>query len=142
MDTPKQARCELCQSGSLEDFLVPDKLQILKCPECGLYQKGISLVGVDYASDYHEGYDRRRASKVRTAQVRLSRLTRLTGPASGRLLDVGCSVGCTLEAAARMGEATVRNTLSVLDGQPNYEMMLNKEVLGSAAPPAATNNSE
>ena len=93
MDTPNQARCELCQCSPLEDFLVPEKLQILKCPECGLYQKGVSLVGVDYASDYHEGYDRRRASKVRTAEVRLSRLTRLAGPASGRLLDVGCSVG-------------------------------------------------
>lgn len=113
MDTsPEDPRCELCQCGSLENFLVPDKLQILKCPECGLYQKGTSLVGVDYASDYHEGYDRRRASKVRTAQVRLSRLTRLTGPASGRLLDVGCSVGCTLEAAARMGWEAVGTDVS------------------------------
>ena len=109
MDTaPRQqdntpARCELCQSHALEDFLVPGKLQILKCSECGLYQKGISLVGVDYAGDYHEGYDRRRASKVRTALVRLSRLTRLAGAARGRLLDVGCSVGCTLEAARLMG---------------------------------------
>ena len=113
MDTaPKQASCQLCQCNSLEDFLVPEKLQILKCPECGLYQKGISLVGVDYASDYHEGYDRRRASKVRTAEVRLSRLTRLTGPASGRLLDVGCSVGCTLEAARRMGWEAVGTDVS------------------------------
>ena len=112
MDTPKQARCELCQSGSLEDFLVPEKLQILKCPECGLYQKGVSLVGVDYARDYHQGYDRRRASKVRTAMVRLSRLTRLAGSASGRLLDVGCSVGCTLEAARRMGWEAVGTDVS------------------------------
>jgi D-3-phosphoglycerate dehydrogenase len=37
--------------------------------------------------------------------------------------------GLTLEAAARMAEATVRNILSVLDGQPNCEMVLNKEVL-------------
>jgi D-3-phosphoglycerate dehydrogenase len=51
--------------------------------------------------------------------------------------------GLTLEAAARMAQATVRNILSVLDGQPNYEMMLNREVLRSAAaPPAATNKSE
>jgi len=103
VDTPKQPCCELCKHGFLEEFLVPEKLRILKCPKCGLYQKGLSLVGVDYASDYHEGYYRRRASKVRTAEVRLSRLTRLTGPANGRLLDVGCSVGCTLEAATQMG---------------------------------------
>ena len=37
--------------------------------------------------------------------------------------------GLTLEAAARMAEATVRNILSVLDGRPNCEMVLNKEVL-------------
>ncbi len=56
MDTPKQPCCELCKHGFLEEFLVPEKLRILKCPKCGLYQKGLSLVGVDYASDYHEGY--------------------------------------------------------------------------------------
>jgi D-3-phosphoglycerate dehydrogenase len=37
--------------------------------------------------------------------------------------------GLTREAAARMAEVTVRNVLSVLDGQPNYEMVLNREVL-------------
>ena len=37
--------------------------------------------------------------------------------------------GLTREAAARMGEVTVRNILSVLDGQPNHELVLNKEVL-------------
>jgi D-3-phosphoglycerate dehydrogenase len=41
--------------------------------------------------------------------------------------------GLTQEAAARMAEVTVRNILSVLDDQPNIELMLNKEVLRSAA---------
>jgi D-3-phosphoglycerate dehydrogenase / 2-oxoglutarate reductase len=50
--------------------------------------------------------------------------------------------GLTREAAARMAEVTVRNVLGVLDGQPNCELMLNEEVLRSAAPPAATNNSK
>jgi hypothetical protein len=45
-------------------------------------------------------------------------------------------------AAARMVEVTVRNILGVLDGQPNCELMLNGEVLRSAAPPAATNSSK
>ena len=49
--------------------------------------------------------------------------------------------GLTREAAARMAEVTVRNILSVLDGQPNCELMLNREVLRSAAL-AATNNSK
>jgi phosphoglycerate dehydrogenase-like enzyme len=41
--------------------------------------------------------------------------------------------GLTQEAAARMAEVTVRNILSILDDQPNIELMLNKEVLRSAA---------
>jgi len=49
--------------------------------------------------------------------------------------------GLTREAAARMAEVTVRNILGVLDGQPNCELMLNREVLRSAAL-AATNNSK
>jgi D-3-phosphoglycerate dehydrogenase len=49
--------------------------------------------------------------------------------------------GLTREAAARMAEVTVRNILSVLDGQPNWELMLNREVGRCAAPPASTNNS-
>jgi D-3-phosphoglycerate dehydrogenase len=36
--------------------------------------------------------------------------------------------GLTREAAARMAEVTVRNILSVLDGQPNRALVLNKEV--------------
>ena len=45
--------------------------------------------------------------------------------------------GLTREAAARMAEVTVRNVLGVLDGQPNRELMLNREVLRFAAPLAA-----
>jgi hypothetical protein len=45
---PKQPCCELCKHGFLEEFLVPEKLRILKCPKCGLYQKGLSLLGVDH----------------------------------------------------------------------------------------------
>jgi D-3-phosphoglycerate dehydrogenase / 2-oxoglutarate reductase len=50
--------------------------------------------------------------------------------------------GLTREAATRMAEVTVRNILGVLDGQPNYELMLNREVLRSATPLPATNNSK
>jgi D-3-phosphoglycerate dehydrogenase / 2-oxoglutarate reductase len=49
--------------------------------------------------------------------------------------------GLTLEAAARMAEVTVRNILSVLDGRPNYELMLNREAISSGAS-ATTHNSE
>jgi len=42
--------------------------------------------------------------------------------------------GLTREAAARMAEVTVRNILSVLDGKPNYALMLNKEALEVGVP--------
>lgn len=38
--------------------------------------------------------------------------------------------GITREAAARMAEVTINNILSVFDGNPNLDLMLNKEVLG------------
>ena len=42
----------------------------------------------------------------------------------------------------RAPKGQAKNILSVLDGQPNCELMLNREVLRSAAPLAATNNSK
>ena len=50
--------------------------------------------------------------------------------------------GLTLEAAARMAEVNVSNILGVLDGKPNSELMLNREALRSAAPPALATGSQ
>jgi D-3-phosphoglycerate dehydrogenase / 2-oxoglutarate reductase len=41
--------------------------------------------------------------------------------------------GLTVEAAARMAETAVLNIISVFDGNPNRALLLNKEILGSAA---------
>ena len=38
--------------------------------------------------------------------------------------------GVTVEAVARMAEATARNMLSVIDGKPIRENVINQEVLG------------
>jgi D-3-phosphoglycerate dehydrogenase len=38
--------------------------------------------------------------------------------------------GVTVEAVAAMAEVTARNILSVLDGAPNRDNVINKEVLG------------
>ena len=38
--------------------------------------------------------------------------------------------GVTSEAVERMAIVTVQNLLSVLDGKPNRENVVNKEVLG------------
>jgi D-3-phosphoglycerate dehydrogenase / 2-oxoglutarate reductase len=43
--------------------------------------------------------------------------------------------GLTSEAQARMGQTAVRNVLGVLDGQPNYRLMLNRQAVQVAGSP-------
>jgi SAM-dependent methyltransferase len=56
-----------------------------------------------YAAQYHQGYERHRAQKLRTAMVRLNRAAAWLTVERPRLLDIGCSVGCTVEAADARG---------------------------------------
>jgi 2-polyprenyl-3-methyl-5-hydroxy-6-metoxy-1,4-benzoquinol methylase len=60
-----------------------------------------------YEGEYHSGYERKRPAKLRTAIVRVNRIASLIRRQSPdepvRLLDIGASVGCTLEAAEQRG---------------------------------------
>jgi 2-polyprenyl-3-methyl-5-hydroxy-6-metoxy-1,4-benzoquinol methylase len=56
-----------------------------------------------YAEEYHSGYERHRRKKLRTAAVRLNRIAPLIRTDAPRLLDVGSSVGCIVEAALDRG---------------------------------------
>lgn len=102
------AACQLCDSHDLRPFVVPDRLLLWHCGRCGLYQYGEMPAQNAYEGDYHSGYSAKRRSKLRTAAVRLNRIAGLLcrkahiGQAV-RLLDVGASVGCTLQAAAQRG---------------------------------------
>lgn len=100
--------CENCGHGGLEPFVISSDHRLLHCPQCLLYQKGTPPDDALYENFYHTGYARRRNNKIITALVRLGALTRyiaagcITAP-KPRMLDIGCSIGATVEAGSRMG---------------------------------------
>lgn len=91
--------CQLCGANNLERFEVPEKLLLWYCRGCDLYQNGQLPEDSAYEAEYHSGYERNRDSKLKTASIRLNRIAPLVKAAKPRLLDVGCSVGCVIEAA-------------------------------------------
>jgi 2-polyprenyl-3-methyl-5-hydroxy-6-metoxy-1,4-benzoquinol methylase len=103
--------CQLCGSAELTSFVVPNRLSLWRCGDCGLYQNGEMPASDAYEGDYHAGYARNRDAKLRTAAIRINRIASLVdrsivaGAAKRRvrLLDVGASVGCTLQAAKDRG---------------------------------------
>lgn len=95
--------CQLCGAFPLEQFVVPRSTTLWRCAKCGLYQNGRVAEASAYADEYHVGYERHREKKLRTAMVRLNRIAPLVSAESPRLLDVGSSVGCVIEAAMERG---------------------------------------
>lgn len=95
--------CQLCDRKDLQQFVVPDRVTMWYCPKCKLYQYGKVADSTAYTTEYHRGYDHRRRQKLRTARVRLNRIAATLKTDRPRLLDVGSSVGCTVEAAQERG---------------------------------------
>lgn len=93
--------CQLCHRTGLKRFEIPGSSVLWLCEPCELYQYGHVVEQSAYESSYHAGYEKNRAKKIRTARVRLNRAASLVKGGSGPLsiLDIGCSVGATLEAA-------------------------------------------
>jgi len=95
--------CQLCGEHDLERFVVPNRVTMWYCPQCRFYQYGEVAKNSAYAAAYHQGYEHHRAKKLKTAIVRLNRIASLAEFENPRLLDIGCSVGCTIEAAEKRG---------------------------------------
>ena len=95
--------CQLCGHAPLVEFVVPGSTTLWRCAGCGLYQNGQLVDSSAYEAQYHNGYERSRAKKLRTAALRLTRIAPLVRVESPRLLDVGSSVGCVIEAALNRG---------------------------------------
>jgi len=98
--------CQLCNRDELEKFEIPNSSVLWLCRDCELYQYGEIVDEDAYAAEYHSGYERHREQKIRTANIRLNRAASLLDRSSAqppKLLDVGCSVGATLEAAKQFG---------------------------------------
>lgn len=97
--------CECCGGGPLARFDTPTGLVLWHCSQCELYQKGRVADSHDYNLPYHDrhGYAARRDHKLRTAAVRLNRVAGLLDIAAPKVLDIGCSLGFTVEAAQMLG---------------------------------------
>lgn len=95
--------CELCDHKGLVEFAVPGSCVLWNCPSCGLYQQGKPADDAAYGAAYHQGYLKHRSKKLRTAMIRLNRFAPHVDVEKPRLLDIGCSVGCTVEAANQRG---------------------------------------
>ena len=105
MSTTDCDTCENCGATGLEPFIDrPEVFHIsYRCPNCGLYQKGVEAPDPMYESDYHDGYLSRKRSKTLTAQIRLGSLRGYFEDNDVRLLDIGCSIGATVAAAESFG---------------------------------------
>jgi 2-polyprenyl-3-methyl-5-hydroxy-6-metoxy-1,4-benzoquinol methylase len=97
-----QDPCKNCGAEPLIEYPTVNST-MWYCPECRLYQKGHVAEAVEYNLEYHAGYRSRKRRKRWTALVRLSRIAGLLDSPQPRLLDVGCSLGYTVEAAAEIG---------------------------------------
>ena len=97
------AGCENCGCDSLNEFKVAEGNEFLFCPECLLYQKRVRPPYEHYEADYHDRYAKRREAKIITGMTRLAALTKYTDVREPRTLDVGCSIGASVEASQRMG---------------------------------------
>ncbi len=91
------------ETSALRRFEVPGVTTLWRCASCGLFQYGPLVSAADYDDEYHVEYRRRESHKRRTALVRLHSVQSLLEQPTARLLDIGCSVGCTLAAAQQQG---------------------------------------
>lgn len=94
--------CENCSWHPLVKYPTINSI-MWYCPRCRLYQKGRVFTAAEYDLHYHVGYQARQRRKHRTALIRLSRIAGLLDVERPRLLDVGCSLGYTVEAAGELG---------------------------------------
>jgi SAM-dependent methyltransferase len=95
--------CKNCGSRNLEPFTIQPNNIFQYCSDCLLYQKQSPPPLEHYEESYHQFYARRRGKKIATAKTRLGALTRYLKVDRPKMLDVGCSIGATVEAGKQLG---------------------------------------
>ena len=103
IQSTKNRSCENCGNSDLVRFEVPGQTVLWQCPDCELYQQGTPPCEEAYEQDYHEDYRQALTRKIRTAHVRLCRVSAFLSTSKPSMLDIGCSVGATVAAAKRRG---------------------------------------
>lgn len=102
MKPASEEHCENCGHVGLQEFIHRPGHYLLRCPDCDLYQKGILESSEVYEDRYHNHYADRLPAKMNTARIRLQAAAGYL-PDQPRMLDVGCSIGATVRAAAGLG---------------------------------------
>lgn len=102
---PPPACCQLCQQPNLLRWEVHPGIVMWKCEACELFQYGPLPRPSSYRRAYHAGYERTRHKKIISSLVRLSYVRDLLPKRDEKIraLDIGCSVGASVEAAKRLG---------------------------------------
>lgn len=96
-------KCAVCGAKVNRILVSRDGHDVYQCDSCGL---GFTFpqpdsIAEQYDSGYFDLYRRRRRFRLRRADSRLRIIELLVEP--GRLLDIGCSLGYFVEAAAARG---------------------------------------
>lgn len=98
-----ESTCENCGHHELESFIDRPNHRLKRCPKCRLFQKGVLESTSVYEGDYHINYSGRRKAKIVTGLIRLASTTRYLETKKPNTLDIGCSVGATVQAATDLG---------------------------------------
>lgn len=98
--------CPICAGTQFDELFEKGGEPFVRCTGCGLTlinpRPRFEIVRKGYDAAYSEAYVRKADKKLRRARRRVARLRREYA-LSGRWLDVGCSAGFVVSAAAEAG---------------------------------------
>lgn len=101
----QQISCPICGSGVFKQLFTKNHEPFVKCTGCTLVlinpRPVLQQSLMTYDHIYSEHYANKAEKKLRRCRRRVKRAMRLAS--SGRWLDVGCSVGFVVKAAAEAG---------------------------------------
>ncbi len=99
--------CPVCTADAFTHLFDKAGEPFVRCDGCGLVlinpRPPFADIRAGYDAAYSAGYTRKADKKLRRARRRVRRLARRYGLAGGRWLDVGCSAGFVVRAAADAG---------------------------------------
>lgn len=98
--------CPVCGGSRFRELFEKDGEPFVRCESCALTlinpRPGFEIVRLGYDAAYSDAYVRKAEKKLKRARRRVARLKREYG-LTGRWLDVGCSAGFVVRAAADAG---------------------------------------